>query len=158
MDWKVARIDLSSSDPTPHYVDPYCCRFCGKEVQYTTKECPKCGIPWPSTEAMGKRFILKAVSILVAGGLLGSLAGLAAHRRILGVVGVLVGLVAAWLVTQWSCGCAEVRMRTHALIRMYPGMANLEPYVVAAKIGTPAVAIVAKAIKEIEKGGKYGYS
>ena len=98
--------------------------------------CRVCGIPRPSTEASGGYFIRMLVPVLIAGAILGWLAGYPLHSRILQAVLALVGIIAGFLLMRWYLGREEVRQRTFALLRITPEAWDWQASEIAAEIGT----------------------
>lgn len=131
---------------------PYECRMCGETVQYTTKRCPNCDIPLPSTERMGRYFITRMAAAATVCGAAGWVAAFQARGSwLVQVGGVLVGIVIGFALARRWLLRHEIVLRVRAFVTLKPEAAGWSAQEIAAAMGTPALSWVAAGLRAIRK-------
>jgi hypothetical protein len=133
---KVVKVPIASS------FSGYICRFCQGEVEEKAKQCPTCGIPYPSKEAQGGRLITRLVIGVILGLAIGWLLGYLAGAWYFQVCGGLLGIVAAVGLTATIFSYLELGVMIRALQQLDPNVIYDGPDVVAYRLGTPRVGLV----------------
>lgn len=142
---RVVKVPIASADTG------FRCRFCDEDVSHSARQCPNCGIPYPAKEAMGQRFLYRLVAIVICLGSVGWIVGFIAGSWVLRVLGAVAGIALGLVVTRWVVGRGEVRMQTHAFLRLNPEAMNWTASQVANRLGTPATSVVSRALGEARK-------